>query len=77
MAILLRMAFNTGYEAVADVGSGELLAEAQALQIAFYDLDGKTRRAIVLDDMAIAAILTTAEREEDCACRLCQAIEAV
>jgi hypothetical protein len=35
------------YEAGAeDAGSGELLAEAQALQYAFYDLDGKQRRAM-------------------------------
>ncbi|MEI8371524.1 MAG: hypothetical protein WCJ35_01685 [Planctomycetota bacterium] len=40
MEILLHTAFNTGYEAGAeDAGSGELLAEAQALQYAFYDLD--------------------------------------
>jgi hypothetical protein len=44
--ILLQMAFNDGYEAGAeDAGSGKLLAEAEALQYAFYDLDGKTRRA--------------------------------
>ncbi len=34
------VAFNAGHEAGADAGSGELLAEAEALQNAFYDLDG-------------------------------------
>jgi hypothetical protein len=44
--LLLKMVFDPGYEAVAvDAGSGELLAEAQALQSAFYDLDGN-RHAI-------------------------------
>ena len=38
--LLLKMAFDSGYEAGAeDAGSGELLAEAHALQYAFYDLD--------------------------------------
>ena len=32
---LLLPAFDAGYEAVADAGSGELLAEAEALQYAF------------------------------------------
>jgi len=52
--ILLYVAFDNGYEAGAEVATcGELLAEAQALQHAFYDLDGKTRRAIALDDLVM------------------------
>ena len=45
MEILLRMAFNAGYEAGAeDASSDELPAEAEVLQNAFFDLDGKARR---------------------------------
>ena len=67
-----------GYEAGAeDAGSGELLAEAEALQIAFYDLDGKTRRAIALDDLVMAVSVETMEHEEDCGCGLCRALVAV
>ena len=45
--LLLRMAFDSGYEAGADAAAcGELLAEAQALQNALYDLDGKTKRLL-------------------------------
>jgi hypothetical protein len=47
------MAFDSGYETGAEAaGCGELLAEAQTLQDAFYDLDAKQRRAIALDDLA-------------------------
>jgi len=51
--LLLKMAFDAGYETGAGAaGSGELLAEALALQDAFYDLDAKQRRAIALDELA-------------------------
>ena len=54
------MAFDAGYEAGAeDAGSGELLVEALALQSAFYDLDGKTRRAIALDELETAVSVET------------------
>ncbi len=75
--ILLKMAFDAGYEAGADAPSGELLAEAEALENAFYDLDGKTRRAIGLDELVIAASLETMEHEEGCGCDLCRALGAV
>jgi hypothetical protein len=71
------MAFHAGYEAGAHAGSGELLAEAQALQYAFYDLDGKTRRAVALDELVMAVQAETIEHEEDCGCGLCRALEAV
>ncbi len=49
--LLLKMAFDSGYEAGAkDAGSGELLVETLDLRYALYDLDGKTRRAIALDN---------------------------
>ncbi len=42
--LLLKMAFDAGYEAGAeDVGSGELLVETLDLRYALYDLDGKTK----------------------------------
>ncbi len=47
-------------------GSGELPAEAQALQYAFYDLDGKTRRAIAMDGLVMAVSVETLEHEEGC-----------
>ena len=78
MDILLGMAFRSGYEAGAeDAGSGELMAEAQALQYAFYDLDGKTRRAIALDELVMAVSVETVEHKEGCGCGLCRALEAV
>ena len=58
-------------------GSGELLAEAKALQYAFYDLDGKTKRAIALDDLVMAVSLETIEHQEGCGCGLCTALRAV
>jgi hypothetical protein len=43
-----------GYEAGAeDAGSGELLAEAQALQDAFHDLDAKQRQATGLGELVM------------------------
>jgi hypothetical protein len=45
--------------------------------MAFYDLDGKTRRAIALDDLVMAMSLETIEHEEGCGCDLCRALEAV
>jgi len=70
-------AFNAGYEVGAeDAGSGELLAEAEALQYAFYDMDGKTRRAVAPDDLVMAVREETAEHEESCGCGLCRALEA-
>jgi hypothetical protein len=60
--LLLKMAFDSGYEAGAeDAGSGELLAEAEALQSAFYDLDSKTKRAIALDELEMAVSVATLE----------------
>ena len=54
-----------GYEAAADYApNGEPLAKAQALQSAFYDLDGKTKRAIALDALVMAVSLETLEHEE-------------
>ena len=42
--LLLKMAFDSGYEAGAeDAGSGELLVETLDLRYALYDLDGKTK----------------------------------
>jgi hypothetical protein len=74
--ILLGMAFQSGYEAGAeDAGSGELLAEADALQYAFLDLDGKQRRAIALDNLVMAVSLETIEHPEGCSCGLCRALE--
>ena len=59
------MAFDAGYEAGAeDAPSGELLAEAEALQYAFYDLDAKTRRPIALDELVMAVSMETMEHEE-------------
>jgi hypothetical protein len=55
----------------------ELLAEAQALQNAFFDLDGKTRRAVALDDLVMAVSLEVVEHPEDCSCNLCRALEPV
>jgi hypothetical protein len=53
--ILLCMAFDSGYEAGAeDVGSGELLVETLDLRCALFDLDGKTKRAIALDELVMA-----------------------
>jgi hypothetical protein len=78
MDITLRMAFDAGYEAGAEeAGSGELLAESQALQYAFYDLDGKVKRAIALDDLVMAASVETIEHEDGCGCGFCRAFEAV
>jgi hypothetical protein len=76
--LLLKMAFDAGYEAGAeDAGSGELLAETHALQSAFYALDGKTRRAIALDELVMAVSVETLEHEEDCRCGLCRALEVI
>jgi hypothetical protein len=66
-----------GYEAGADAGSGELLAEAQAPQEAFFDLNGKSRRPVALDELAMAVRLGTIEHREGCGCALCWALEAV
>jgi len=72
------MAFDAGHKAGAeDAGSGELLAEAQALQYAFYDPAGKTRRTIALDEPAMAVGLETIEHEEGCRCGLYVALKAV
>ncbi len=58
--ILLRIAFDSGYEVGAeDAGSGELLVEALDLRYALFDLDGKTKRAVVLDDLVMAVGLET------------------
>ena len=56
---------------------GELLAEAQALQMALNDLDGKTKRVIALDELVMAVSVETLEHEEDCRCGLCRAPRAV
>jgi hypothetical protein len=57
--------------------SGELLAEAQDLRYALYDLDGTTKRAIARDELVMAVRVETLEHEEDCRCGLCRALEAV
>ena len=76
--LLLKMAFDANYEAGAeDAGSGELLVETLDLRYALDDLDGKTRRAIALDDLVMAVSVETMEHEEDCRCELCWALEAV
>jgi hypothetical protein len=76
--LLLKMAFDAGYEAGAeDAGSGELLAEAEALQNAFYDLDGKQRRAIALDDLVMAVSVEMIDHKEDCRCDICPALSAL
>ena len=52
---LLRKASYAGDEAGAeDADSGELLAETLDLRYAFYDLDGKTSRAIGVDELVMA-----------------------
>ena len=53
------------------------VAEAQALQMAFDDLEGKTRRAVGMDGVVMALSVETIEREEDCRCGLCRALRAV
>ena len=71
--ILLGMAFDAGYEAGAeDAGSGELLVETLGLRYALYDLGGKTRRAVALDDLVMAVSVETLEHEEGCRCGLCR-----
>ena len=71
----LCMAYDAGYEAGAeDAGSGELLAEALDLRYSLYDLDGKTKRAVALDDLVMAVQVDTIEHEEDCLCGLCTAL---
>ena len=60
--------------------SGDLARRARetlALRYALYDLDGKTKRAIALDDLVWAVKLGTIRHPEDCGCGLCRAIEAV
>ncbi len=68
---------DSGYEAgTDDAGSGELLVETLDLRYALFDLDGKTRRAIALDDPVMAVQVETLGHEEDCRCGLCRALEA-
>ncbi len=68
----------TGYEAgVQDAGSGELLVEALDLRDALYGLDGKTKRAIALDELVMAVSVEALEHEEDCRCGLCRALSAL
>ena len=38
--------------------------------MAFYDLDGKARRAIAIDELVMAVSVETLEHEEDCGCWL-------
>ncbi len=69
---------DSGYEAgVEDVGSGELLVETLDLRYALFDLDGKTKRAIALDELVMAVQVDTIEHEEGCGCGLCRALEAI
>ncbi len=73
--LLLKMAFDSGYEAGAeDAGSGELLEKASALRYALFDLDGKTKRAVALDELVMAVSLETLEHEEDYECGLTRSI---
>jgi hypothetical protein len=61
--------FVAGYEAGAeDADSGELLVETLDLPHALFDLDGKTRRAIALDELVMAVILQTIEHEKGFRC---------
>jgi hypothetical protein len=46
----LNAAFEAGAE---DTGSGKLLVETLDLRYALYDLDGKTKRAIALDELVM------------------------
>jgi hypothetical protein len=70
--------FKAGYEAgVEDAGSGELLDEADALQHAFFNLDGKQRRAIALDELAMAVQAEVMDHVKGCCCGLCMAVEQV
>ena len=76
--LLLKMAFDSGYEAGAeDAGSGELLVETLDLRYALFDLDAKTKRAIALDELVMAVSVETLEHEEGCGCGLCRALRAV
>jgi len=43
--------------------------------MAFYDLDGKTKRAVAIDELVMAVSVGTLEHEEDCRCGLCTALE--
>ena len=57
--------------------ASKLLTEAQALQDAFFDLHGKTKRAIALDELVMAVTLETMEHEEGCGCGLCRALSTL
>ena len=70
----LRLRLRSGAE---DAGSGELLIEALDLRYALFDLDGKMKRAIALDELMMAVRVETIEHEDDCRCGLCRALEAV
>ncbi|MGA2256224.1 MAG: hypothetical protein ABSG53_16365 [Thermoguttaceae bacterium] len=45
--------------------------------MAFYDLDGKTRRAVALNELVMALGVETIEHEENYGCGLCRTVEAV
>jgi hypothetical protein len=54
--LLMKMAFDSGYEAGAeDAGSGELLVKALDLRYGLFEMDGKMKRAIALDELVMAA----------------------
>ena len=56
--LLLKMAFDSGYEAGAeDAGRGELLVETLDLRYALFDLDDKTKRAIALDELVMSTTI--------------------
>jgi len=67
-----------GYQAGAGYApNGELVVETLDLRHALYGLDGKTKRAIALDELVMAVSVETMEHMEDCGCGLCRALEAV
>ena len=76
--LLLKMAFDSGYEAGAeDAGSGELLVETLDLRYALMTWMARRSGRLRLDELVMAVTLETIEHEEDCRCGLCRALEAV
>jgi len=71
------MAFNLGHEAGAEAATcGELLAEAEALQLR-STTSGKIRRAVALEELEMAVSVEPIEYEEDFGCGLFRALEAI
>ena len=57
--------------------ASKLLTEAEALQDAFFDLHGKTKRAIALDELVMAVSVETLEHPENCWYGLCRALSTL